>query len=374
MNQNILCTWLGLKDESWPPDPYALLGVDPAETNLGLVEQCVHDRLARLRCYQNSHPEEATEGMNRLAQAFIQVTEALSRAKTKKAAVTVAVAQLPCGNGGKAANPGANTSWPTTKKREAGVDDTAVGLKTGIDWRNTPPPVRAPETATPQAKTDGVEDLSIRSMQEGCATEGVPDEPAPTFTPAALPAAPAVLPDELAIHLAHHSAEALRGLRTLPTFLERAAQTRQLMQAWKYAGKYLGQPKRRIEKAAAAKDLAQRMDRVFELMEDYPAFIGHPGKPGYRVMAIARLEATTHMFRVLDQEQREELALDWEAGTKVLWQHHRFLLRQIKQLRRRGVLDKGAGAVEAFVRDHKRWFTLATVAFVALLLYVLFAL
>src|SRR5437870_4426300 len=78
MNTKVLCTWLGLPD--WPPDHYALLGLKPGDNDAARLEQTVHERMARLRCYQISYPEEATEGMNRLAQAFICVSEALAKA------------------------------------------------------------------------------------------------------------------------------------------------------------------------------------------------------------------------------------------------------------------------------------------------------
>src|SRR5687767_6196144 len=77
MNAKILCTWLGV--ENWPPDHYRLLGLNPGEGDAARIEYQVQERMAKLRCYQLSHPEEATEGMNRLAQAFICLTEASSK-------------------------------------------------------------------------------------------------------------------------------------------------------------------------------------------------------------------------------------------------------------------------------------------------------
>src|SRR5436309_2710227 len=77
MNSKILCNWLGI--EGWPPDHYALLGLKPGEGDALRIEQRVQERMAKLRCYQLAHPEEATEGMNRVAQAFICLTEALAK-------------------------------------------------------------------------------------------------------------------------------------------------------------------------------------------------------------------------------------------------------------------------------------------------------
>src|SRR5437763_14069493 len=94
MNLKLLCTWLGLPGDScWPPDHHALLGLAPGANDPKHVEQKVQERLAKLRCYQLSHPEEATEGMNRLAQAFIALTEV--RAVEKPAATATALADPP---------------------------------------------------------------------------------------------------------------------------------------------------------------------------------------------------------------------------------------------------------------------------------------
>src|SRR5437667_12005038 len=88
MNQEMLCSWLGLPTTAWPPDPWTLLGLKREETDLPTLEEHVQDRMTKLRHYQLSYPEEATEGMNRLAEAFVALAEACS--KPPRAAPTVA--------------------------------------------------------------------------------------------------------------------------------------------------------------------------------------------------------------------------------------------------------------------------------------------
>src|SRR5262245_11104319 len=119
MNQDILCSWLGLPKSSWPPDPWTLLGLPQGAHEPGRIEERVHDRMTKLRHYQLSFPEEATEGMNRLAEAFITVTQACM----PKAAPTVTPAQVAA-------------SAQTISK-----DETSVISKTKVDWRDEPPPV-----------------------------------------------------------------------------------------------------------------------------------------------------------------------------------------------------------------------------------------
>src|SRR5919202_6936323 len=76
MGYDLICSWLGLPpDQGWPPDHYRLLGLEPGESDSERIEQRVHERLDTVRRYQMIHPEEATEAMNRLAQAFVCLTD-----------------------------------------------------------------------------------------------------------------------------------------------------------------------------------------------------------------------------------------------------------------------------------------------------------
>src|SRR6185312_2901431 len=118
MNHELLCTWLGLPTTVWPPDHHTLLGLTAGEVDLPRIERQVQERMARLRCYQLSHPEEATEGMNRVAQAFISLTETASKAPP------------PPRNG---TAPKADPKKTITRRRVN--DDTAVMQQTKLDWR-----------------------------------------------------------------------------------------------------------------------------------------------------------------------------------------------------------------------------------------------
>src|SRR4051812_13144324 len=75
MGHELICGWLGLKPDEWPPDHYRLLGLQAGEGDTALIEQRIHERLDTVRCYQMLHPDQATEAMNRLAQAFVCLTE-----------------------------------------------------------------------------------------------------------------------------------------------------------------------------------------------------------------------------------------------------------------------------------------------------------
>ena len=99
MSHELICEWLGLPAGTWPPDHYRLLGLEPGESDAERIEQRIHERLDAVRHYQMAHPEQATEAMNRLAQAYVCLTELASKraydAVLFGTAAAVAVAEAP---------------------------------------------------------------------------------------------------------------------------------------------------------------------------------------------------------------------------------------------------------------------------------------
>ena len=79
MDYNLLRSWLGLPPGAWPPDHYTILDFPPGTYEPAAVEPCVMLKMDRLRQHQLRHPELVSEGMNRLAQALITLTDPLSR-------------------------------------------------------------------------------------------------------------------------------------------------------------------------------------------------------------------------------------------------------------------------------------------------------
>src|SRR5262245_32775945 len=107
-------------------------------------------------------------------------------------------------------------------------------------------------------------------------------------------------------------------------------------------------------------------------MEDFPRILGHPGKPGYRGVAMGRLSMTAQMFNSLDSDEREDLARDWDSGHKVLLSHRQFLRRQFRTLRRRGLFHLVMKAVRGAINDHPVWVALGTIGAVALVYFLIF--
>lgn len=311
MKRELLCQWLGIPDpgnnQPWPPPPHVLLGLSVSCSDPGEVEAHVHERLTKLRNYQLSHPEEATEGMNRLAQAFVTMTDQCQKAK----------------NGQH-------------------LQETSVRKKTSLDWEKAPPPVRAKSETKAAATTQ-----TAIPIPPSIARTAPETKTSTVFQTG-------VVIDPL-VELAERSPEAVRGIGSLPALIERIDQTRQLLWAWQRAGKYLSASTRKLSRLSEKSDLAKRLHEVFEASVDYPRFVAQPGLPGYRVAAMARLEMTAEMFEMLDPEQRLALARDWQAGHHVLLAHRKFLLRRFQNLRRQGLGTRAMRTLRAALNDHPAW-------------------
>src|SRR5262245_48594981 len=79
VDTSVICTWLGIPPDQWPPNHYALLGLPHGEQDADVIERHVQQRLEQVRRYQLTNPEPATEAMNRIAQAFVCLTDPQAR-------------------------------------------------------------------------------------------------------------------------------------------------------------------------------------------------------------------------------------------------------------------------------------------------------
>jgi len=324
MNRDLICGWLGLADKHWPPDPYALLGLAAEHCDAPSIEKRVHERMVQLRGYQLLHPEEATEGMTRVAQAYIVLIE---RHGSRPASSPRPAPQPPA-----AAAPEAHALPLPALQR--GSDDTAVAQKTKLDWQAAPPPVRG-GPKTPRAP------IPI----------GIP-EPATPARPTLEELPQIEKEEEIVRSLAEESPEARAGLVTLRAMLDRADRTRRLLIAWRRLGRYLGNPKRRVTRGIERADFTGKLEALREAAERHPEFVAHPGRPGYRAIALAHLDITPDVFNAMGEELREQLARDWALAHKILLAHRRFLLRQFKAMRRQGLLGRAIYSVRGSVNDH----------------------
>lgn len=338
MNSELLRKWLGISPESWPPDHYTLLGLSRGETDPVRIERQVQDRMAALRCYQLSHPDEATEGMNRVAQAFVCLTQTGTRS-----AYDLCLPDAP---------PGPS---PTRS-----IDDTVVGNRTTkLDWRAAPPPVRrsdsagaAPRTPPPVAEAPVAEPIQA---------------PPPAAPLSGAPTVPDV--DVELRRLVQRSPEAIAGLGTLEAIIDRIDRTRALLVAWERLGCFVKSPKRPL-KPKEEEELTRRWKAIQEATVAFPPILAQPGKPGYRVAALGRLDAVAVLFRTMDEEQRRLLAADWLHGHMALRLHRSHVREQFKHARAHSAVGLGVRAVRFLLNDHPVPTAIVALALLALVAWV----
>lgn len=356
MSHELICTWLGLPADGWPPDHYNLLGLERGEANRDRIEQHVHEHLERVRRYQLAHPEQVTEAMNRLAQAFVCLTDpdakraydaTLGLAPTAPAAGAAsseppakpAAASLLFPSGAAAGETVDPLAWLFGPWNPAAAQPAApaAGAPALVDWASAPPPPRLqPEPGTrgdPAAAGDGTATVRESTVETAVEHSPLPAEPSP--------------PAEEAAPLG-----ARRGLGTKRALYYRISRTRQLLWSWEQAGRYLHHPTRLLTRPAEATELIRLLQSVRRLLRTFPPLLGEAGQPGYLVLALARQQLIVPTFQTLLPSQREALARDWQAGHGLLLSHREFLRQELRGLRGRGRLGRAFRALRLTLRDH----------------------
>ncbi len=326
MDRNVICSWLGLPPETWPPDHYRLLGLQPGEDNAELIEQRVHERLDTVRCYQMTHPEQATEAMNRLAQAFVCLTEPSSK---KSYDVQLGIA---------AAAPETETLVPPAPQLEKlewlpnpAPPATTIGAEAAPPVRQPPPlPPVLPTVVAPSADQAPAPTIGETSVP--------PDLPMAIPVAPPLPIGPPLEPIDPLLEAAQ-SGPARRGIGTKRGLYQRIAQSRRLLHLWNDLGRYLDSPKRRISRTVDGPELVRLLDEITAFLKRFPPLLGEAGQPGYLVLALSQVD-TVKVFRSFSPHQREALSRDWSAGLKLLKAHRDFLRQELRALRKRSLRQR----------------------------------
>jgi hypothetical protein len=314
MSHDLICAWLGLPAGVWPPDHYSLLGLTPGENDPKLIEERVYERLDAVRRYQMIHPEQATEAMNRIAQAFVCLSEPASKR-------VYDVALL----GSAAEQPAALAQTATAVE-----DRDPLVLVYNPTGEDAAPPVRLQydptnqETAPPIRRAASAPEPILEAIPFAVPIE----EP-----PHAIPLEPIVevMPPP-------------RGGETKRELYHCIAQTRRLSEMWNQAGKYLASPKRRLTRVTEINNLLRVLTDIREKLRSFPPFMGEAGQPGYQVLALAQLTSAP-MFQALEPSQREMLSTDWQAGKQALEAHRASLRQDVLVLRKRNLFQRLGRAV-----------------------------
>ena len=274
MSGELICSWLRLPPGTWPPDHYALLGLANSEADRNVIEERVHQRMEWVRPYQLTHPELATEAMNRLAQALVCLTDPAA----KKAYDAV----LSQGQSSSAPSISAETFKPT--------DSFAWLLR---ELSRTQALNQAPPGTTPRQA-----------------------EPATVFAEMKLPP------------LKPTSRQSAK--RALYEYTRR---TRRLLWSWEQAGRFLRDPVRAPNTSAEQTEFVGHLQAIRELLRDYLPVLGEVDQPGSLVLALARQPMVGVMLPTLLPSQRESLARDWMAGRALLQSYRQSLRQELRSLR-----------------------------------------
>jgi hypothetical protein len=317
MSHALICSWLDLPAEVWPPDHYRLLGLPPGENDPHRIEERVHERLDAVRRYQMMHPEQATEAMNRIAQAFVCLSEPASKRVYDAALLGTAPA----------------AEEPKAATRTDGEPLDALNVATADD---RDPLVLEYDPASQEAAPP------IRRALPLPASETIPVAEVVEI-PFAQPAYPVAqgLPSE----------SAGRALTTKRQLYQHIVQARALLALWNQVGKHVANPKRRLTRIAEVNGLLQLLNEIREKLHRFPPLLGEVGQPGYLVIALTQMPSAS-VLATLAPGQREALSRDWEAAQQVLLSHRDFLRREAQFQRKRPLAQRLTRAVRNLIVEH----------------------
>jgi hypothetical protein len=394
MDYQLIATWLGLPPGPWPPDHYTLLGLPPGDTNAARIEQRVHERLMRVRSYQLSFPELATEAMKRIAQAF----DCLTTPQNKKAYDAVRFPAAPLAASPRvpttlahdtvqtkpvSATPPAPTSSAAPVQTPAPHDAPAWWAHEQLSWKTdaVPPPVRQPDDSAVKPPPMRVQPESSDAPPPAALPVAEPNAPPPvralvavvapptpptlvpdppvngSHAPPPAPMRPTRVPKAKPVDPIFEAARSSPGLReklgTRRGVYQRLVWLRQVLAAWENVGKHVGRLKKRLTRTGEEAELARQLEAIEELLQEQASLLGQPGQPGYRVLALAQLESLATGFPSLDEQQRDLLARDWSAGRTLLRAHGRFLREQAKRLRYLTLCQRMRRTIDAALTEYR---------------------
>jgi hypothetical protein len=340
-----LRSWLELPGGPWPPDHYTLLGLGLGAGSFPDIEARVLDRMERLRPHQLRHPDLVTEGMNRLAQALVCLTDPVARAAYDRG-VGVPPAPFEVVADGPENGPGGGPALPADAPTEVPFEP---GLR--------PPGERRPPAYEVVEEPDQLpyEVVPLEEDRYAPVFEVVPElEPEPESPPvdsARVPAPP--FPAPLSRRAAYR----------------RLAAVRRAVRAWDHLRPAFGTPAESLATPVAVLLCVRALDEARAVLPGVAEVIREPGSPGGTVAALVRLPHALHALRLLLPAQRQAVALDWRRGYDALARERARLRGRAGAVRRRA----GCGAARRLGRELRRtpeW-SLLVVALAALLFALL---
>lgn len=338
MDYTLLRSWLGLPPGPWPPDHYTLLGLPPGVGDPAAVESRVMERMDLLRRNQLLHPELVTEGMNRLAQALITLTDPVGKA-AYDAEIGIPVAAPP-----KPAIPPPVEQLPPPTAGPSGSVVIASPVFDDDVFSDDPLPVEPPDRG----------DVTQVIVLPGAAGPALPyaviggtePPPAPPLSLDQEPIRPAPEPEVIEAEVLPRAP--VSG--TVPPagrrwIYARLALLRRAIRAWDRLRPVLGDPQDPVDRPGRVLLLLEGVWAVRPLLPQLRGVVGGVGEPGGVVAVIVGHPLVLDTFRRLLPDQRQTLAIDWRRGQEELQREHARLRRLARAGRERPVGARGGPAL-----------------------------
>jgi hypothetical protein len=312
VDHSLLRSWLGLSPGPWPPDHYALVGLTPGPVDPEDVERIVLDRMARLRSHQLLHPEVVTEGMNRLAQALVCLTDPIAKAVYDTELGLPPPPPQPAGEKGPRSSP---PPLPDA------LSETIPGFPIPTDEEPLPP------DATQVIEVRFTAGLAPPDVGDQPHFEVVEDEPpgTPAF-PFEVVSEPVLEPEFIVPPPPPWQPRTRRELYTRLTTIRR------VRAAWARLKPHLADPREPLDRPLTVLTFLEAVIELRATLGSLPDLIGEPWRPGGLAVALLRQPLVLDAFRVLLPDQRRTVSLDWRNGDTELEREY----NRLRELSRSG--------------------------------------
>jgi hypothetical protein len=292
VNFDLIRSWLGLPPGPWPPDHYTLLGFPPGHSDAAAFEPRVLQQMERLRKHQLREPDIVTEGMNRLAQALITLTDSIAKsAYDAELKFTPTPPQIPV-----------PTSPPPPH-----LELVIVSQHVFEDL--------LPEAAEPVANppTEVTQEIAV------------PEELIPPYELRPDPWDPRLEPSKPLLLPPKEITEAEAAARAWPTprssrrwIYARLASIRRGRRSWLKLRPVFLDPNDPLDRPARVVLLLEAATAIRPLLPTLAGVVGGVSEPGGLVAAVVRQPLLLDTIRRLLPDQRQALAADWRFGLQQL--------------------------------------------------------
>ena len=318
MNTDLLRNWLNLPPGVWPPEDRTILALANGPVTASHIEECALAQMEKLRPYQLVDPDLVTEGMNRLAQALIVLTDEANRPLAPVAAPPPIDREI---------------SFEVAESVDAPSLPTIAPLVLPVIYEAeiVRKPKRTPKSERKPTTVELVE----------------PDAPEPTVEipePHLIPAGAAYVPTDR--RKAYAELVALR----------------KVIQAWEKLQPQFASPSENLHMSAMVlgffESVAECRHAVAvhgntEWFEDH----------GWLVLTIVRNPMALSVFRMLVRSQRRELAADWANAAADLRGRYLGMRQTLQTTKPRHKFGTMLRETQIWMRENPEWLLTTIVLF-----------